>query len=77
MVLNVDMYYNKNIHRVENEKNNDRKNWENSKRAVELKNEELEKLTERLKTKMARMETDDIKFSESLKKSIFRVIDEN
>ena len=38
---------------------------------------EFENLVDNLKTKMAKLESDDMKFSETLKKSFVRYIDDN
>ena len=59
------------------EYNNSKKTWFSEKDNVSNKMKEQDNLVENLKTKMAKLESDDMKFSETLKKSFVRYIDDN
>jgi hypothetical protein len=65
------------IEKLNDERLVEKKNWEIEKKLLNVKVEETEKMIEKLKLRIAKNETDNVKFSENLKSSVIKLIDDN
>lgn len=65
------------FYKIVQEYNGAKKIWQADRDNLNNKIKELDHLVENLKAKMAKLESDDMKFSETLKKTFVKYIDDN
>ncbi len=77
---NIDQLSNNFTEKLEDAKGNyfhERKLWEREKNEQRIAVEELTRINENLKLKISKMESDDVKYAENLKKTFTKMIDDS